>query len=282
MLNINFFFLNIYLKMISSIYKENLNKLINLNEFEDVFQDGSKLIHNYSIFSSLNLFGSKQNLITLSDIIKCSFYHYIVILNFKSKSSYLNNEHNEDFIEFHQNTIIFLKKSVEGLKRLFKYHEYYKTENREVLFKLIENIEKELSILCELNKPEIKPETENEILIKSINISNLNTISNFTKSSNYNKNIQINFKKKIQNCIITQQPIIQEETDSHDSHDSKDFEEESEYEEEKEGNQQEHVHPKLKMYYESIKNCLSGTIHFFFSPINWVVDKIKGYGFSFM
>jgi hypothetical protein len=132
----------------TNLYRTNLDTLIGIKKFDSVYISASEnkieLDTRY-----IKSFRPSENVRSLYHILQVAFYHFITLtqlpeMNFTDSSPDLNKLCDN---EYRINLLDYLDSSLEGLKRLIVYYEYYAIERYELLVKLYNNVIRDVNVI---------------------------------------------------------------------------------------------------------------------------------------
>jgi hypothetical protein len=132
----------------TNLYRTNLDTLIGIKKFDSVYISASEnkieLDTRY-----IKSFRPSENVRSLYHILQVAFYHFITLtqlpeMNFTDSSPDLNKLCDN---EYRINLLDYLDSSLEGLKRLIVYYEYYAIEHYELLVKLYNNVSRDINVI---------------------------------------------------------------------------------------------------------------------------------------
>ena len=132
----------------TNLYRTNLDTLIGIKKFDSVYISASEnkieLDTRY-----IKSFRPSENVRSLYHILQVAFYHFITLtqlpeMNFTDSSPDLNKLCDN---EYRINLLDYLDSSLEGLKRLIVYYEYYAIERYELLVKLYNNVSRDINVI---------------------------------------------------------------------------------------------------------------------------------------
>jgi len=203
----------------SNIYRKNLNTLISIKEYDSVYlshgeENQIKVDNRY--IKSLR---PTESVKYISQVLSVSFFHFINLIHlpemdFTDSSANLNKLCNN---EYRYNTLDYLDNSLEGLKRLIVYYQYYAIQHCELLVEiynkilvLLKNIRKDIITPSPTKLNDNTSDLENSDLENSyIESGNTEVVNNRESSTDENitENIQEEEDNDGLNITITTQPI---------------------------------------------------------------------------
>ena len=203
----------------SNIYRKNLNTLISIKEYDSVYlshgeENQIKVDNRY--IKSLR---PTESVKYISQVLSVSFFHFINLIHlpemdFTDSSANLNKLCNN---EYRYNILDYLDNSLEGLKRLIVYYQYYAIQHCELLVEiynkilvLLKNIRKDIITPSPTKLNDNTSDLENSDLENSyIESGNTEVVNNRESSTDENitENIQEEEDNDGLNITITTQPI---------------------------------------------------------------------------